>query len=65
MTQPIFGSRAMVTAANALGALLAAYLVLGPLSLAVPERAWLVVGCSVVYVLRVVVTTYITVQRQV
>ncbi|NUU07265.1 DUF1295 domain-containing protein [Leifsonia sp. C5G2] len=59
------GPRAVLTAANALGALAAAYLVLGPLSVAAPGRAWLVVGCSAVYVLRVVVTTYVTVQRSV
>ncbi|WP_185275862.1 methyltransferase family protein [Leifsonia shinshuensis] len=59
------GPRATLTAANVLGAVAAAFLVFGPLSVATPERAWLVVGCSLVYVLRVIVTTYVTVQRPV
>lgn len=57
--------RALITAAGVFGLLAAAFLVLGPLSVAVPSRAWLVVACSMVYVLRVVITTYVTTSRPV
>ncbi len=59
------GPRTVLTAANVLGAAAAAFLVFGPISVALPARAWLVVACSLVYVLRVLVTTYVTVQRTV
>lgn len=59
------GPRAVLTAANALGAATAAFLVFGPISVATPARAWLIVGLSVVYVLRVLITTFVTVQRDV
>jgi steroid 5-alpha reductase family enzyme len=59
------GPRAALTGANILGAATAAFLVFGPISVATPARAWLVVAFSLVYVLRVLVTTYVTVQRQV
>jgi protein-S-isoprenylcysteine O-methyltransferase Ste14 len=59
------GPRAVLTGANILGAATAAFLVFGPISVATPARAWLVVAFSLVYVLRVLVTTYVTVQRQV
>jgi protein-S-isoprenylcysteine O-methyltransferase Ste14 len=59
------GARAVLTGANILGAAGAAFLVFGPISVATPVRAWLVVAFSLVYVLRVVVTTYVTVQRPV
>ncbi|QJA00223.1 DUF1295 domain-containing protein [Leifsonia sp. PS1209] len=57
------GPRAVLTGADILGA--AAFLVFGPISVASPARAWLVVAFSLVYVLRVLVTTYVTVQRPV
>lgn len=59
------GPRVVLTAANAVGAATAAFLVFEPISVATAPRAWLVVACSVVYVLRVLVTTYVTVQRRV
>lgn len=59
------GPRAVLTGANILGAAAAAFLVFGPISAAAPARAWLVVAFSLVYVLRVLVTTYVTVQRPV
>lgn len=59
------GPRFVLTGANVLGAATAAFLVFGPLSVAIPDRAWLVVVFSWVYVLRVLVTTYVTVQRTV
>lgn len=59
------GPRAVLTAANLVGAATAAFLVLAPSSVATPARAWLIVGFSVVYVLRVLITTYVTVQRRV
>lgn len=59
------GARAVLTGANLIGAAAAAFLVLGPISVAPPSRAWLVVTLSSVYVLRVLVTTYVTAQRPV
>jgi hypothetical protein len=59
------GPRAVLTGANILGAAAAAFLVFGPISVATPVRAWLVVAFSLGYVLRVLVTTYVTVQRPV
>lgn len=59
------GPRAVLTGANILGAAAAAFLVFGPLSVATSSRAWLVVAFSLVYLLRVLVTTYVTVQRPV
>jgi len=59
------GPRAVLTGANILGAATTAFLVFGPISVATPARAWLVVAFSLVYVLRVLVTTYVTVQRKV
>ena len=59
------GPRAVLTAANVLGAATAAYLVFGPISVAPPARAWSIVALSVVYVLRVLITTFVTVQRSV
>ncbi|NEN04680.1 DUF1295 domain-containing protein [Diaminobutyricibacter tongyongensis] len=56
------GPRFMVAAANTLGAGIAVTLVLGPLSAATPMRGWLVAACAFVYVARVILTMYITVQ---
>lgn len=63
--EPGGGPRAVLTGANILGAAAAAFLVFGPVSVATPWRAWLVVTFSLVYVLRVLITTYVTVQRRV
>lgn len=63
--EPGGGQRAVLTGANILGAATAAFLVFGPVSVATPWRAWLVVTFSLVYVLRVLITTYVTVQRRV
>lgn len=59
------GPRAVLTGANVLGAGAAAFLVFGPISVATPARAWLVLALSLVYVFRVLITTYVTVQRPV
>lgn len=59
------GPRAVLTAANLLGAGSAAFLVFGPISVATSARAWLVLAFSLIYVARVLVTTYVTVQRTV
>lgn len=59
------GARVLLTGANIVGAAVAAFLVFGPISVATPARAWLVVAFSLVYVLSVLVTTYVTVQRPV
>ena len=55
--------RVAITAANLIGAALAATLVLGPWSDATPIRGWLVTACAFVYVGRLLVTVYVTVQR--
>lgn len=65
MPDRLGGPRAVVTAADILGAATAAFLVFGPISVATPARAWLVVAFSLGYVLRVLITTYVTVQRNV
>lgn len=59
------GPRLVLTAGNVIGAAVAAFLVFGPISVATSSRAWLIVAFSVVYVLRVIITTYVTVQRTV